>query len=327
MDMFAIRRLSLTSLFFCCAQLARAEEPLPTSTPSNTNNVIQDFCLKIGLRFAKFGWQESGCNKIAWNYSISSEKGAPLIFAEFGRKTTAIDPETETTLILGGVHGDETPSTFMVFREAAELQSQDAALSEKNKRVVVAPLVNPDGFFLQRRTNANGVDLNRNLPTTDWSPGALRLWKIGRKGSPIHFPGHKPGSEAGSMFQVYLIERYTPDKILSIHAPLNFIDYDGPGDAKRSSLLNRDERRAKEIAAILGRTSRRRKVVDYPFFPGSLGNFAGNERGIPTITLEVASSQPRYAARFWDEFRESMANVIDYKFRKLSVAQRNQKNN
>ena len=32
------------------------------------------------------------------------------------------------------------------------------------------------------------------------------------------------------------------------------------------------------------------KITDYPFFTGSLGNYAGNERQIPTYTLELPNS-------------------------------------
>ena len=40
----------------------------------------------------------------------------------------------------------------------------------KDKKIVIAPLVNPDGFFSKppKRTNSRGVDINRNFPTRDW---------------------------------------------------------------------------------------------------------------------------------------------------------------
>lgn len=48
------------------------------------------------------------------------------------------------------------------------------------------------------------------------------------------------------------------------------------------------------------------RVKNYPFFPGSLGNYAGNERKIPTYTLELPSSDNRNHKKYWKMFRESI---------------------
>ena len=40
------------------------------------------------------------------------------------------------------------------------------------------------------------------------------------------------------------------------------------------------------------------KVGNYPFFPGSLGNWGRNERGIPTYTLELPTSDNRLHRKY-----------------------------
>ena len=68
------------------------------------------------------------------------------------------------------------------------------------------------------------------------------------------------------------IERLPPDWIVSIHAPLACVDWDGPGEA-----LARAMSRANGLPA---------RKVGYPT-PGSFGSWAGVDRGIATVTLEL----------------------------------------
>jgi protein MpaA len=56
------------------------------------------------------------------------------------------------TLIIGGVHGDESASIDLV-REFAPPGRNPVAL---------LPVANPDGFVRASRYNARGVDINRN---------------------------------------------------------------------------------------------------------------------------------------------------------------------
>lgn len=48
------------------------------------------------------------------------------------------------------------------------------------------------------------------------------------------------------------------------------------------------------------------KVSNYPHFPGSLGNWAGQELGIPTYTLELPNIHARQNDKFWKLFREAI---------------------
>ena len=86
--------------------------------------------------------------------------------------------------------------------------------------IIVAPLINPDGFFSkpQKRTNGRGVDVNRNFPTKDW--------KQGKKDR--YYSGPDANSESETKFQIALINRFKPTHIISIHSPLGCYDYDGP---------------------------------------------------------------------------------------------------
>jgi protein MpaA len=55
------------------------------------------------------------------------------------------------------------------------------------------------------------------------------------------------------------------------------------------------------------------QVKNYPYFPGSLGNWAGNMKQIPTYTLELPSSDNRQSKKFWKLFEKAMTHAIVHK--------------
>ena len=167
-------------------------------------------------------------------------------------------------LVIGGIHGDELSSTAMTIKWI-EL----ARLTPANTEWRFVPAVNPDGLLMQpgRRTNANGVDLNRNFPTKDWAAEAPVYWEKRTRRDPRRWPGRSPLSEPETRFLVAQMDDFKPDVIVSIHAPYGVLDFDGP------------------IAAPsrLGRLYLDRVGI----FPGSLGHFAGVDRNIPVVTIEL----------------------------------------
>lgn len=269
---------------------------------------IKAFCTTVEQYYQKYGWRDEPCGNVPWRADLRSKNGHPLVYAEFGRGK-------ETTLLLGGVHPDEVTPIPIAFRMARQLHESPGLFDAANVRVVIAPLVNPDGFLrnVPSRTNANGIDLNRNFFTFDWYPKAKKLWVERREKQLKHYPGYFPNSEIETLFQIRLIDLHRPDKILSIHAPLGFLDYDGPGDVKQN--LTPAEKKAKQLVHSISAKSQNYKVVDYTFYPGSLGNYAGNERNIPTVTLELETTDPTMVDTYWKQFLPGMMQSIHYPFR------------
>jgi protein MpaA len=206
-----------------------------------------------------------------------------------------------STLFLGGVHGDEPAPVYILTKLALFLQEHPEYYQDK--QIVIVPLVNPDGFLASRstRTNSRGVDLNRNFPTRDWDKYASSQWKRDEKAAKRKFPGPSAGSESETKFQIALLNRFSPLKIISIHSPLGFYDYDGA-----TSDLERLGKWLREIS----------RETDFPVnkfrvYPGSLGNYAGVERSVFTITLELPSSNPARANDYFDLFRQSFIRLVE----------------
>ena len=66
--------------------------------------------------------------------------------------------------IMAGVHGDEVEGVFLLQELFKWLQDEEISLP-----LIVIPILNVDGYRSQTRVNAHGVDLNRNLPSSNLS--------------------------------------------------------------------------------------------------------------------------------------------------------------
>lgn len=284
------------------------------------NKRISDYCKKIDKKFHHWGWGKSKCKNIKWNNVRRSYLGDPLIWAVYGDESKLKEGLVDMTLIMCGVHGDEiTPIKFCfdIIHHMEKVTKNHIPGHEdiKDKVIVVAPIVTPDSFFKRRptRTNARGIDVNRNFPTKDWNKDARRLW-VNRYGKDKRrYPGKKSLSEQETIFQVNLIKRYNPTKIISVHAPLRIIDYDGPDlsdhSHKHGEFLVPN---AKQLLVQMSKKANDYKIKNYPFFPGSLGNYAGNERKIPTYTLELPTADNRRHKAYWKKFKEAIHSAITH---------------
>lgn len=262
-------------------------------TPSERE--LKDFLTILDRQCKDYGWNDIKVQGIPWEHYRTTSQKRPLIFAVFGGY------KSNCILFLGGVHGDELPTVYVLLKFAGYIQNNPDLF--KDKCIVIAPLINPDGFFVKppTRVNASGIDLNRNFPTHDWHASAWKQWERKSHKNKRYYPGRKPGSEQETLFQMALINRFKPQKILTMHSPLGFYDFDGP-----SSDLNSFER---WIEAVSKETKHPLKKFGY--FPGSLGNYAGHERNIFTLTLELPSSEPNRGVEYFNKFQPAIVKFFD----------------
>jgi len=202
-----------------------------------------------------------------------------LRLVEFGRLR-------RPTLILGGFHGDEPKSVHVVRLLLDELA--EYAVGQVGTSVVVVPVVNPDGYERRNRRNNRGVDLNRNFPTDDWQPGRRRS---------RYYGGQRAASEPETRTLIRLIDRIRPRQIITVHSISDHRfcnNFDGPG-ARLARLLAR--RNGYPVTGSIG----------YPT-PGSFGTWAGVERQIPIVTLELPSHHS--PKRCWDDNRAALLAAV-----------------
>ncbi|MCJ8276291.1 MAG: succinylglutamate desuccinylase/aspartoacylase family protein [Bdellovibrionales bacterium] len=166
-----------------------------------------------------------------------------------------------SVLIVAGVHGDEIEGI-----QAANglLQSFSESFPYKLNLTLI-PNLNVDGTLANSRQNARKVDLNRNLPTQDWTSEVAK---------PRYNPGPAAMSEPENVALVEHLQKDTPKFIFTLHSWKPMLNVNGDC-AKVASVIS--ERTGYIITEDIG----------YPT-PGSLGTYAGLERQIPTITYEFA---------------------------------------
>ena len=153
----------------------------------------------------------------------ASARATPILSRDFRQDSP--EPIKARVLVVGGTHGDEYSAVSVIFKWLAFL-TQDAHAFHWR----VTPLLNPDGLLRKKstRTNANGVDLNRNLPTPNWLEESTYYWVNKTGSNPRRYPGAAALSEAENHWLVAQIEAFDPDVIISTHAPHGIVDFDGP---------------------------------------------------------------------------------------------------
>ena len=208
-----------------------------------------------------------------------SVRQSPLRMQVFG------DGE-ETVLVIGGIHGSEPTGAYVAKRLGDYLYRHPEAYADRTVAVIAA--ANPDGVLRRRRRNANGVDLNRNFPAENWSAS--------RESSRYH-GGPEPASEPETRALIAAIESLRPALIISIHSIArgrHCNNFDGPA-----------QRVAELMTVANGYPTR--ATIGYPT-PGSLGSWAGQDRHIPTITLELPRDLS--GSSCWDENRTALLAAI-----------------
>lgn len=261
------------------------------------SGAILNYCKKIENKFRRYRWGAANCLDFKWLHVRDSVWGDPLMWTVYGDEEEHKKKRKNMTMVLCGVHGDEITPIKFCFDIIHHLDANFHFY--KDTLIAVAPIVNPDSFFRRRpsRVNGRGVDINRNFPTRDWQRLAQKIWRDRYRSDKRRNPGKKPLSEPEVLFQMNLIRRYNPVRIISVHAPLTLLDYDGP--SKSSGLKNR-------LLIQMSKHAKGYKVKNFPFFPGSLGNWAGHERNIPTYTLELPSSDYTKHKKYWKTFKEAL---------------------
>jgi protein MpaA len=201
-----------------------------------------------------------------------SHQNRPIEYQQWGFGPTRV-------LVLATMHGDEPAGTPLVEHMLEHLAHEEFRLASRLTLTIV-PVVNPDGLAAGTRGNAADIDLNRDYPAAN-SRRVMRLEDV------------QPETRA----MIDLVERFRPQRIVSIHQPIACIDWDGPARELAVSMAACCELPMRRLGAR----------------PGSLGSWAGVEKGIPVVTLELpAGAERESAGSLWERYGDAMMAFIGY---------------
>lgn len=162
----------------------------------NEHGIVQDQPWSFATRTTCYTTQVIGYSK----------QGRAIIAYLFGTGAKKI-------LFTGALHGNERNTKSLLDAWIGELEARATDIPG-GTQVVVIPLLNPDGFAANTRTNSANVDLNRNFDTTDWKKDIDNVY-----GQP--FPGGG-GETAMSEPETQAIANYSlqlrPTLTLSYHS-------------------------------------------------------------------------------------------------------------
>lgn len=220
---------------------------------------VEDADKAIKIRARKYEYGQSGKKRPLTAFIVEPAKGTE---------------RAENIYLLAAQHGDERNTSKVLEYFLREVKKISADY-RNNRRIVVIPLYNPDGYKSNTRNNTKSVDLNRDFPSTD-----------GNEENP-----QAPETQAF----MALMKKYPPKQIFNLHQPFRVVLF-YPGD----------EELAKPFAQLsdypLGQD------VGYPT-PGSLGTYA-RENKIPIITVELSRSMRAALAPFiYEEVRLALFNA------------------
>lgn len=168
-------------------------------------------------------------------------------------------------LIFAGIHGEEPDTTVLLSRALR-------SMSRPSTSCAVILCANPDGLRNGTRGNANGVDLNRNFPSSNWTiEPVTHKWNFDCDSRVRLSPGERPCSEPEVEALAQVVDDLKPECVVSIHSPLGVVDDPDCTDLGRT---------------LSERSGMPRTVLPTEDTPGSFGSWA-KDVGIPTITYEL----------------------------------------
>lgn len=178
------------------------------------------------------------------------------------------DSGSPEIVVLASIHGDEAETTVVVSEALRCIPRGDL-------RAVAILCGNPDGMLRGTRGNGRGVDLNRNFPTSNWSPDPVCYKTRANDARDIALsPGAQPASEPETSALLSLLERLQPRAVVTLHAALACIDDAGGSHLGRQLAA----RCALPLLTEIGYAT-----------PGSMGTWAA-ERGLTLVTWELEAA-------------------------------------
>lgn len=299
---------------------AAAAAAAPADASSNATKRFALALPKSYLTNAQLGqWADEfvgRCGGIARKFSVGkSARGVEFFGVEVSDKP-GVDEAEPNFMYIGNMHGNE-PSGRTVLPLLAEWLCDNNGKDARATRIVqgmhlyIIPTMNPDGFALRTRENANGVDLNRNFPD-----------RVVDKGTNLRLPGPQAQPEVRAVMEFTLNKTWTASANLHEGAVVVNYPWDGytsPGMYGQLSVTP-DDATFKHLARTYAR--KHTSMSKSTEFPGGITNgaqwydiYGGMQDwkyvvgGMMELTLEISNDKfvpAGQLARIWEQNQNAL---------------------
>ena len=196
-----------------------------------------------------------------WRAAGKSVEGRPLEVAQWGSGALRV-------LVVAGLHGDR-PDTVAAAEALAAALGRHGGVGH-DAAVTIVRNANPDGAARRWRTNARGVDVDRNFGGHNWR-------KI--DGGGRWLSGRRPDSEPETQMLAGLISSKRPHRLVIIL-----------GDGQQGWV--RSVSASAELDTLLTRHSQLPKVNhNGPLPSGSLASYAADDRAVETLIVNLPNAE------------------------------------
>jgi predicted deacylase len=223
-----------------------------------------------------------------------SVEGRPILRLELGRA------DGPAVLLTGLMHGVELVGAMALLDFVGRIATDPESELLRHSRLVVVPMVNPDGFAhncrrlskgwrASRRCNARGVDLNRNFPRqTHETPAGLfagSRWSF----SP-HYLGPHPLSEPESRVLHDIAHEIRPRVSVAFHSFGELLLYPWAFTTKPNPRRARYERAGRAFVGGLSAatTYRVMQATEWYSTVGDMDDWLDAEFSTYAFTVEVS---------------------------------------
>lgn len=169
-------------------------------------------------------------------------------------------------LLIGCIHGNEKAGILLSIKVLNEIFGTD----KLTNTLLCIPTADPDGNVLDKRTNSNKIDINRNFPSTNWVHTDSA--KLKEKKKPF-WGGNYAASEIETQFILKIDSLYHPDALIILHQFMDCVQYDGTGMPLAEFI---SKRTGQKLLDNIGYTTE-----------GSIGSYFGDDKRKEVVTIEI----------------------------------------
>lgn len=217
----------------------------------------------------------------SWSYSTRtichtvstighSREGRSILAYNFGSGS-------QTVLYTGAIHGNEFSSKYLMEAWINELEINARSIPSTRK-IVVVPVINPDGIAYGRRYNSGGIDLNRNFQTDDWQSDIYSITNQPLPGGGGASAMSEPETQAIAALTISLQPRLT----MSFHSSASYAIGNQYGDS--AALANTYSKLTgyRNMTGVSG-------AFSYPI-TGTYDDWIRERCGLTSVLIELSSS-------------------------------------